>query len=100
MGVFASSRERVVCMLYTCLNTVPEYPFEPGGARNRRGNNGSKVRVLEAVGRETILERVEMNRLVHVGRDDEGIEGVPSAVREGDADNTHLRKTDYQAQTI
>ena len=33
--------------------------------------------------------------VMHVGRDDEdGVEGAPAAAREGDADDTHLRKTD------
>ena len=33
-----------------------------------------------------------MNGFVHVGRDDEGgVEGAPSAAREGDAHDTHLR---------
>ena len=34
-----------------------------------------------------------MNGFMHVGRDDEdGVEGAPAAAREGDADDTHLRR--------
>ena len=74
------------------LNTVPEHPFEPGGACVHCGDGGSQVSVRKAVGREAIPKRMEMNGFMHVGRDDEeGVEGAPAAAREGDADDTHLR---------